>query len=221
VPEFKQKTAPGAYYEPAALDNARPGTFYANLYDVKATPKFGMQTLAYHEGIPGHHFQLSIARELKDLPTFRGVIPYTAYMEGWALYAERLAWELGFEKDPYADLGRLRAELFRAVRLVVDTGIHDQRWTREQAIRYMRQTTGMAPTDVEAEIERYIVLPGQACAYKVGMLKLLELRERAKQQLGATFDLRDFHDTVLKNGAMPLEVLEQVVGDYIAAKKAG
>jgi uncharacterized protein (DUF885 family) len=220
VPEFKQKTAPGAYYEPAALDGSRPGTFYANLYDVKATPKFGMQTLAYHEGIPGHHFQLGIAQELKGLPTFRGVIPFTAYTEGWALYAERLAWELGFEKDPYANLGRLRAELFRAVRLVVDTGIHDQRWTREQAIRYMRQTTGMAQTDVEAEIERYIVMPGQACAYKVGMLKILELRERTRQQLGTKFDLRDFHDAVLKNGAMPLDVLEQVVNDYIAAKKA-
>jgi uncharacterized protein (DUF885 family) len=219
VPEFKQKTAPDAYYEPAALDGSRPGTFYANLYDVKATPKFGMRTLAYHEGIPGHHFQLGIAQELNDLPTFRRVIPFTAYTEGWALYAERLAWELGFEKDPYANLGRLRAELFRAVRLVVDTGIHDQRWTRERAIDYMRQTTGMAQTDVEAEIERYIVLPGQACAYKVGMLKILELRERAKQQLGPRFDLRDFHDAVLQNGAMPLEVLEQVANDYIAAKK--
>ena len=148
VPEFKQKTSPGAYYDQAALDGSRPGTFYANLYDVKATPKFGMQTLAYHEGIPGHHFQIGIAQELNDLPTFRRVIPFTAYVEGWALYAERLASELGFEKDPYANLGRLRAELFRAVRLVVDTGIHDQRWTREQAISYMRQTTGMAQTDV-------------------------------------------------------------------------
>jgi uncharacterized protein (DUF885 family) len=220
VPEFKQKTSAGAYYDRAALDGSRPGTFYANLYDVKATPKFGMRTLAYHEGIPGHHFQIGIAQELKGLPTFRGVVPFTAYVEGWALYAEHLAWELGFEKDPYANLGRLRAELFRAVRLVVDTGMHDQRWTREQAIRYMRQTTGMAQTDVEAEIERYIVMPGQACAYKVGMLKILALRERAKQQLGPKFDLRDFHDAVLRNGAMPLEVLEQVVNDYIAAKKA-
>lgn len=148
------------------------------------------------------------------MPTFRGVIPFTAYTEGCALYAEQLAWELGFEKDPYANL------LFRAVRLVVVTGIYDQRWTREQAIRYMRQATGMVYTDVEAEIERYIVMPGQACAYKVGMLKILVLRERAKQQLGTKFDLRDFHDTVLKNGAMPLEVLEQVVGEYVAAKKA-
>jgi len=131
VPEFKQKTAPGAYYDAAALDGSRPGTFYANLYDVKATPKFGMRTLAYHEGIPGHHFQIGIAQELQGLPTFRQVVPFVAYGEGWALYAERLAWELGFEKDPYDNLGRLRSELFRAVRLVVDTGMHDQRWTRE------------------------------------------------------------------------------------------
>jgi uncharacterized protein (DUF885 family) len=219
VPVFKEKTAPGAYYERGALDGSRPGVFYASLYDVKATPKFGMRTLAYHEGIPGHHFQIGIAQELKGLPTFRSLVPFTAYSEGWALYAERLASELGFEKDPYNNLGRLRAELFRAARLVVDTGIHDQRWTREQAIDYLRRTTGMALSDVTAEVERYIVMPGQACAYKVGMLKILELRERAKAQLGARFDLRDFHDAVLKNGALPLEVLEQVVNDYIAAKK--
>jgi len=221
VPEFKQQTSAGAYYEGAALDGSRPGVFYANLYDVKATPKFGMRTLAYHEGIPGHHFQIGVAQELKGLPTFRTLIPFTAYIEGWALYAERVAAELGFEKNPYDQLGGLRAELFRAARLVVDTGLHDQRWTREQAIRYLRQTTGMAVSDVTAEVERYIVMPGQACAYKVGMLKILELRERARQQLGPKFDLRDFHDVVLKNGALPLEILEQVVNEYIASKKAG
>ncbi|RYY20655.1 MAG: DUF885 domain-containing protein [Cytophagaceae bacterium] len=220
VPVFKEKTSAGAYYEAAALDGSRPGVFYASLYDVKATPKFGMRTLAYHEGIPGHHFQIGVAQELKGLPTFRTLVPFTAYVEGWALYAERLAAELGFEKDPYDNLGRLRAELFRAARLVVDTGLHDQRWTREQAIRYMRQTTGMAESDVVAEVERYIVMPGQACAYKIGMLKIVELRERARQQLGSNFDLRDFHDVVLRNGALPLEVLERVVNDYIAAKKS-
>ncbi|UOG72786.1 DUF885 domain-containing protein [Hymenobacter tibetensis] len=219
VPKFKEKTSPGAYYEFAALDGSRPGIFYASLYDVKATPKFGMRTLAYHEGIPGHHFQIGIAQELQGLPTFRTVIPFPTYGEGWALYAERLASELGFEKDPYDNLGRLRAELFRAVRLVVDTGIHDQRWTREQAINYMHRTTGMALSDVTAEVERYIVMPGQACSYKVGMLKILELRARAQQTLGPKFDLRDFHDVVLKNGALPLEVLEQVVNEYIATKK--
>nr|WP_250636932.1 DUF885 domain-containing protein [Hymenobacter sp. PAMC 26628] len=220
VPVFKEKTSAGAYYDRAALDGSRPGVFYASLYDVKATPKFGMRTLAYHEGIPGHHFQVGVAQELKGLPTFRTLVSFVAYGEGWALYAERLASELGFEKDPYDRLGGLRAELFRAARLVVDTGLHDQRWTREQAIGYLRRTTGMAASDVEAEVERYIVMPGQACAYKVGMLKILELRERAKQQLGPKFDLRDFHDVVLKNGPLPLEILEQVVSEYIAAKKA-
>ncbi|UOQ71821.1 DUF885 domain-containing protein [Hymenobacter cellulosilyticus] len=220
VPVFKEKTSAGAYYERGALDGSRPGVFYASLYDVKATPKFGMRTLAYHEGIPGHHFQIGIQQELKGLPTFRKLVPFTAYTEGWALYAERVASELGFEQDPYDNLGRLRAELFRAARLVVDTGLHDQRWTREQAIQYMRQATGMAESDVVAEVERYIVMPGQACAYKMGMLKILELRELAKQQLGTRFDLRDFHDVVLQNGALPLEILEQVVQDYIRAKKA-
>jgi uncharacterized protein (DUF885 family) len=219
VPVFKEKTSAGAYYERGAMDGSRPGVFYASLYDVKATPKFGMRTLAYHEGIPGHHFQVGIQQELKGLPTFRSVVPFTAYSEGWALYAERVASELGFQKDPYDNLGRLRAELFRAARLVVDTGIHEQRWTREQAINYMRRTTGMAQSDVEAEVERYIVMPGQACAYKVGMLKILELRERAQQALGPKFNLPDFNDVVLKNGALPLEVLEQVVNNYIAAKK--
>lgn len=220
VPVFKEKTSAGAYYERGALDGSRPGVFYASLYDVKATPKFGMRTLAYHEGIPGHHFQIGIQQELTGLPTFRKLVPFTAYSEGWALYAERVAAELGFEQDPYDNLGRLRAELFRAARLVVDTGLHDQRWTREQAIQYMRQTTGMAESDVVAEVERYIVMPGQACAYKIGMLKILELREQAKEQLGARFDLRDFHDVVLQNGSLPLEILEQVVQDYIRNKKA-
>ena len=219
VPEFKQNTSPGAYYVGPALDGSRPGVFFANLFDVKATPRFGMRTLAYHEGIPGHHFQIGVAQELKGLPTFRTLIPFVAYSEGWALYAERVAAELGFEQNPYDKLGGLRAELFRAARLVVDTGLHDQRWTREQAIDYLRRTTGMALTDVTAEVERYIVMPGQACAYKVGMLKILELRERARQQLGSKFDLRDFHDVVLQNGALPLEILEQVVNEYIVAKK--
>ena len=221
VPVFKQKTAPGAYYNGAALDGSRPGVFYANLYDVTATPRFGMRTLAYHEGIPGHHFQISVQQELQGLPTFRTLVPFTAYSEGWALYAERLAWEMGFQQDPFDNLGRLQAELFRAVRLVVDTGIHDKRWTREQAIAYMRDHTGEVESDVVAEIERYIVQPGQACAYKVGMLKIVELRERARQALGPRFDLRDFHDVVLKNGALPLTILERVVNAYIAAKKAG
>ncbi|MBD1390710.1 DUF885 domain-containing protein [Neiella sp. HB171785] len=215
IPEFKEKTAPGAYYQPPSMDGSRPGRFFANLYDIKATPKFGMRTLAYHEGIPGHHFQIAIAMELEGLPFIRKMAPFTAYIEGWALYSEQLAWELGFQKDPYDNVGRLVAELFRAVRLVVDTGIHAKRWTREEAIAYMLANTGMAESDVIAEIERYIVMPGQATSYKVGMIKILELREKAKAALGDKFDLRDFHDAVLKNGAVPLSILETIIDDYI------
>jgi len=218
IPEFKEKTAPGAYYQQPAIDGSRPGRFYANLYDIKATPKYGMRTLAYHEGIPGHHFQIAVAMELDGMPLIRKMAPFTAYIEGWALYSERLAWELGFQKDPFDNIGRLQAELFRAVRLVVDTGIHHSRWTREQAIDYMKKNTGMSDRDVTAEIERYIVMPGQATAYKVGMMKILELREKAKSALGDKFDLRDFHDVVLKNGAVPLDILETLVDRYIADK---
>ncbi|ACK47368.1 protein of unknown function DUF885 [Shewanella baltica OS223] len=218
IPEFKEKTAPGAYYQQPAIDGSRPGRFYANLYDIKATPKYGMRTLAYREGIPGHHFQIAVAMELEGMPLIRKMAPFTAYIEGWALYSERLAWELGFQKDPFDNIGRLQAELFRAVRLVVDTGIHHSRWTREQAIDYMKKNTGMSDRDVTAEIERYIVMPGQATAYKVGMMKILELREKAKSALGNKFDLRDFHDVVLKNGAVPLDILETLVDRYIADK---
>lgn len=220
IPEFKEKTAPGAYYQQPAIDGSRPGRFYANLYDIKATPKYGMRTLAYHEGIPGHHFQIAVAMELEGMPLIRKMAPFTAYIEGWALYSERLAWELGFQQDPFDNIGRLQAELFRAVRLVVDTGIHHSRWTREQAIDYMKKNTGMSDRDVTAEIERYIVMPGQATAYKVGMMKILELREKAKLALGDKFDLRDFHDVVLKNGAVPLDILEILVDRYIADKKS-
>lgn len=216
VPEFAEKTAPGAYYEPGAFDGSRPGVFYANLRDTAETPKFAMRTLAYHEGIPGHHFQIAIAQELTGVPFFRRVLPFTAYSEGWALYAERLAWELGFEKDPLDDLGRLRDEMMRAVRLVVDSGIHYKRWTREQAIAYMMDNTGMAESDVTAEIERYFVDPGQALAYKAGMLKILALRDKAKGALGAKFTLGAFHDQMLTHGALPLSLLERVVDDWIA-----
>lgn len=222
VPEFAEKTSAGAYYNPPAMDGSRPGVFFANLYDIRATPKFGMKTLAVHEGIPGHHFQIAIQQELKGLPTFRNILPFTVYAEGWALYTERLMAELGlYQNDPFGDLGRLQAELFRAIRLVVDTGLHHKRWTREQAIAYMSGNAGMAKSDVESEIERYIVMPGQACAYKVGMMKLLELRSKAQKELGDKFKLTDFHDVVLQNGSMPLAILERVVDQYIAAKKAG
>lgn len=215
IPEFKEKTAPGAYYQQPSLDGTRPGKFFANLYDIKATPKYSMRTLAYHEGIPGHHFQIAVAMELEGLPFFRKMSPFTAYTEGWALYAEHLAWELGFEKDPFDNIGRLQAELFRAVRLVVDTGIHAKHWTRQQAIDYMKTNTGMALSDVTSEIERYIVMPGQATSYKIGMMKILSLRAKAKAALGDKFDLRDFHDAVLKNGAVPLDILERLIDRYI------
>lgn len=220
VPAFSEKTAPGAYYQGGAFDGSRPGVFYANLRDPGETPKFAMRTLAYHEGIPGHHFQITIAQELQNVPFFRRVLPFTAYSEGWALYAERLAWEMGFEKDPLDNLGRLRDEMMRAVRLVVDSGIHYKRWTREQAITYMLDNTGMGEGDVTAEIERYFVNPGQALAYKAGMLKILALREKAKQQLGDKFKLSEFHDEILTHGALPLSLVERVVDDWIAGKKA-
>jgi len=220
VPEFKKATAPGAYYQGGAMDGSRPGIFYANLRDMNEVPKWTMPTLAYHEGIPGHHWQISIAQELKGVPQFRKVIPFTAYAEGWALYCEWMAKQVGwYDNDPFGDLGRLQAELFRAVRLVVDTGIHAKHWTREQAIDYMRDKTGMGEKEIKAEIERYIVNPGQACAYKVGMLKIQELRARAQKELGDKFDQREFHDTLLKDGALPLEILEEQVNNYIQRKK--
>ncbi len=220
IPEFREKTAPGAYYQPPAMDGSRPGVFYANLYDLEATPRYSMRTLAYHEAVPGHHFQLAIAQQQEDLPFFRRIIPATAYTEGWALYAERIAWELGFQDDPYDNIGRLQAELFRAVRLVVDTGIHDQRWSRERAIGYMVDNTGMAESDVVAEIERYFVMPGQALAYKIGMTKILELRGMAQERLGERFDMREFHNVVLTNGALPLTLLEILVTDWVEEKLA-
>ena len=176
--------------------------------------------VAFRTRFAGHHFQAAIQQEQEDLPFFRRLIPFTAYAEGWALYAERLAWELGFLPDPYDNVGRLQAELFRAVRLVVDTGIHAKRWGREAAIDYMMRNTGMARSDVTAEIERYFVMPGQACAYKVGMMKILELRDLAERELGPRYDIREFHEVVLTNGSVPLTMLETLVRDYIAEKKA-
>jgi uncharacterized protein (DUF885 family) len=218
VPEFREKTSAGAYYQPGDLSGTRPGIFYANLRDMGEIQKFGMKTLSYHEGIPGHHFQLAIAQELKGVPFFRRMVPFTAYAEGWALYAEKLAREIGFFKDdPFGELGYLDSELFRAVRLVVDTGMHHKKWTREQAIEYMEGHTASAHESIVSEIERYIVMPGQACAYKIGEIKMVELRDKAKQELGDKFDLRKYHDVVLKNGSMPLNILERVVDAYIAS----
>lgn len=221
VPAFREKNAPLAYYNQPSADGARPGTFYTNTGDLSKVIKYDMKTTAYHEAVPGHHFQLAIQQELKGVPQFRRFLPFGAYVEGWALYAERLASEIGmYENDPAGNIGRLQDELFRAVRLVVDTGIHYKHWTREQAIDYMATNTGNPQADVVVEIERYIVWPGQACSYKTGQLKILGLREKARAALGAKFDLGEFHDVVLKNGALPLGILEKLVDRYIAEKKA-
>lgn len=220
VPEFSEKTAPGAYYQGPSMDGKRPGVFFANLRNVSEIPRFGMRTLAYHEAVPGHHFQIALAQEMKGLPLFRRFVPFTVYSEGWALYAEQVAWEAGFQDDPLDNLGRLQAEMFRAVRLVVDTGLHSQRWTRERAIEYMLAYTGMGEAEVTAEIERYLVNPGQALAYKVGMLKILALRAKAQDALGDRFDIRGFHEVVLTSGAVPIFVLERLVDEWIASRKA-
>lgn len=221
VPPEQQAAGPGAYYMPPALDGSRPGVFFVNLRNVASSPIWAMNTLAYHEGIPGHHFQGAVAQRQGDLPWFRRLAWYPAYGEGWALYAERLAAEMGaYAKDPLADLGRLQAELMRAVRLVVDTGLHAEGWSRERAIDYMTSTTGLPRADVTSEVERYMETPGQACAYKIGQLKILALREKARAALGARFDLKDFHTVVLAHGALPLTLLERQVDAYIASQRA-
>ena len=220
VPEFREEGSAGAYYNPPPLDRSKPGTFFVNLRDVAETPKFRMRTLAYHEGIPGHHFQIAIAQEAAGLPLFRRMIPLPAFSEGWALYAEQVAAENGFQEDPYDRLGYLRDQVFRAVRLVVDTGIHSKRWTREQAIEYLVENTGSPESEAVTEIERYIVMPGQACAYMVGRLKILELRARAQERLGEGFDLREFHNVLLTNGALPLTMLDRVVENWLGSKAA-
>jgi len=214
VPTFAERGSAAAYYQGPGRDDGRPGVFYANLSDSMRTVAFDMRALAYHEGIPGHHFQIAIQQELVDVPFFRTVIPFTAYVEGWALYAERLALEMGLYPTALDSLGALRFELWRAARLVVDTGLHRKRWTREQAIAYMTREA-LLP-DAETEVERYIVMPAQACAYKVGELEILRLRDKARAALGARFDLRDFHEVVLGHGALPLDLLERVVDDWIA-----
>ena len=220
VPQSAEKGSASAYYQPAAMDGSRPGAFFANLRDMSETPSFTMKTVSYHEGIPGHHFQISIAQNLKGVPLIRQQTLYPAYAEGWGLYAERLAAEIGMYKDdPWGDIGRLQAELYRAVRLVVDTGIHAKGWSREQAIDYMVRTIGLHEAEAVTEVERYMALPGQACAYKVGELKIVELRDKARAALGDRFSLEDFHAVVLENGGVPLRLLETLVEEWIA--KAG
>ncbi len=216
VPEFLERTAPPAYYTPPPVDNTRPGIFYANLYNIRATRKYTMRAYAHHEAVPGHHFQIAIQQDLPGLPTFRRFPLFMAYVEGWGLYAERLGSELGLHPDVYSEIGRLQTELFRAVRLVVDTGLHDRRWTREEAIEYMVDNTGLALSDVIIEIERYIVMPAQATSYKIGLEEILRMRREARESLGDAFDLRDFHDVVLGDGALPLSLLQEQIDAYIA-----
>jgi uncharacterized protein (DUF885 family) len=201
------------------MDGTRPGTYYANLYDMAAMPTYQMEALAYHEGIPGHHMQIAIQQELEGIPKFRRFGRYTAYSEGWGLYTEKLPKEIGLYKDPYSDFGRLAMELWRAVRLVVDTGIHDKKWTREEGIDFYVTNTPNAKSDAVKMVERHIVMPSQATAYKIGMNKILELREKAKSELGDKFDIREFHDVVLGSGPVPLNILEQFVNDYISETK--
>ncbi len=220
VEAFREKSAGIAFYERPALDGSRPGIYYVNLYDMKAVSKYQMEALAYHEGIPGHHMQIAIAQELDSLPEFRKYLFYGAYLEGWGLYSELLPKEIGYYKDPYSDFGRLTAELWRACRLVVDTGIHAKKWTREQAIQFYKDNTPNAESDCIKMVDRHIVLPGQATSYKIGMIKILSLRAKAKKALGEEFDVREFHDVILTNGVVPLDVLEDLVNDYIESKKA-
>jgi uncharacterized protein (DUF885 family) len=220
VEAFREKSAGKAFYSSPAPDGSRPGIYYVNLYDLRDMPKTELEALAYHEGVPGHHLQRAVQTELTGLPPFRRFGGFTAYTEGWGLYSEELAKDMGFYTDPYADFGRLGMELWRATRLVVDTGIHDKRWTREQAIQYLKDNTPNPQGDIEKAIERYVVYPGQATAYLIGKLKIMELRGRAQAALGAKFDFRSFHDVVLESGPVPLDVLERRVDAWIATQKS-
>ena len=216
VPIFSEATAPGGYYDPPSLDGSRPGYYNVNLRDMASIASWTLNTLTYHEAVPGHHHQIATALAAGDQPLVRKLSPLNAYTEGWALYSEQLAWEMGlYDGDPFGDVGRLSDELFRAVRLVVDTGLHHKRWSREEAIDYMARTTGSPASEVQAEIERYMAWPGQALGYKLGMLKILELRENAQASLGDAFDIRRFHDVVLLGGAVPMDVLERLVDAWV------
>lgn len=218
VESFREKSAGKAFYQQPAPDGSRPGTYYANLYRMSDMPTYQMEALAYHEGIPGHHMQIAIAQELEGIPKFRKFGGYTAYVEGWGLYSEMIPKEIGLYEDPYSDFGRLAMELWRACRLVVDTGIHAKKWTREEGIAYYVNNTPNPKPDAVKMVERHIVMASQATAYKIGMLKIVELREAAKSKLGSKFSLPEFHDVVLKNGAVPLNVLEDLVNQWVKSK---
>ncbi|MBS0041835.1 DUF885 domain-containing protein [Shewanella sp. M16] len=220
VESFREQSAAGASYEAPAVDGSRPGVFYINTYNLKAQPKWGMTTLSLHEAAPGHHFQIAIKQELTGVPEFQRFSGYTAFEEGWALYAEYLGIEMGLFTDPYQYFGKLSDEMLRAMRLVVDTGLHSKGWSREQAIQYMKDNSPMAESDIVAEVERYMAIPGQALSYKVGQLKILALRARAEKALGDKFDLKAFHDQILTSGSLPMEVMENKIDRWIASKQA-
>ena len=219
VEPFRAASAAGASYQAPSADGKRPGIFYINTHNLKAQPNFGIETLSLHEAAPGHHFQIAIQQELTELPRFRRFNNYTSYAEGWALYAESIGKELGLFTDPYQWYGRLSDEMLRAMRLVVDTGLHSKGWTRERAIQYMLDNSSLAESDVTAEVERYIVWPGQALGYKLGQLHITALRAKAERQLGAAFDVREFHSQILRDGALPMDVLAAKIDRWVAAKK--
>ncbi|MCB1586629.1 MAG: DUF885 domain-containing protein [Xanthomonadales bacterium] len=217
-PKAREESAPGGQYTNPPLDGSQPGIYWINLRDIKANPRFEMKTLTYHEAIPGHHWQVALNLEQEDLPMLRRIAPYNAYVEGWALYSELVGKEMGlYKNDPFSDLGRLKAELFRAVRLVVDTGLHYKKWSREQAIKYMMEIGGVVESDAIAEVERYMVWPGQALGYKLGMIQIVKLRNDAMQKLGDKFDIKEFHDVVLLGGAVPMSVLESKIHKWVVS----
>ena len=219
VPAYIEKDQAPAYYEHGTPDGKRPGTVYVNTYDFAHRSLANVESIAYHEGLPGHHLQVSISQELTGLPEFRKYMHYTAYGEGWGLYAERLGKDVGFYQDPYSDYGRLEADIFRAIRLVVDTGVHSKHWTRDQMVDFFKAHSGLDDATINAEVDRYIAWPAQALGYKMGQLKILELRAKAQRELGAKFDLKAFHDEVLDSGALPLDVLDERITAWIAQQK--
>ncbi|HEY1575952.1 MAG TPA: DUF885 domain-containing protein [Terracidiphilus sp.] len=219
VPDYLEKTSAPAYYQAGTPDGSRPGRLFIDTYNPTDRDLYQVEDIAYHEGLPGHHLQVSIARELEGVPEFRKFGGFTAFSEGWGLYSERLGKDVGFYQDPNSDYGRLQGDIWRAIRLVVDTGVHSQRWTRQQMVDYFHEHSAIDETSIQAEVDRYIAWPSQALAYKIGQLKILELRDRAKKELGERFDIRAFHDEVIDSGALPLDVLDERVTAWIASQK--
>ena len=219
IPDYMAKSQTTTYYSPGSYEAGRPGKFYANTYALDTRPKWEMEALTLHEAVPGHHLQIAISQELEEVPWFRRLSGYTAYTEGWGLYAESLGEEMGFYQDPYSKFGQLTYEMWRAVRLVVDTGMHSLGWSRQQAIDYFIANSGKTEHDIVVEIDRYIVWPGQALAYKIGELKIEELRAFAERELGERFDVRAFHDTVLGSGALPLSLLEERIEEWVEEQR--